>query len=166
MSILAVIASVGIGKALNNTNTKLPGWTYSAHAGLVLNDKWEASANYTKLFASQLGENSAISTATLERKFSRWSIGGGVVTGTSYAAAVWWDKDHRDQTCGVEGCGIRYENDGTHFSRACHLCGGAVSAAYSLGSGFSLRAEYYGIRKMQPTFQGLIVQMTYSVGVY
>lgn len=111
----------------------------------------------------QLAENTAISTVGYTFGHGRAQFGLAAITGASYSAAVWWDK-HDRHPCGVEGCGKRYVNDGQHFSRACHMCGGVVAVDYRLPHGFGLRAEYYGLRHMTPTFQGVVVQATYTIG--
>lgn len=163
--IAALSLTAGAGKALNNINTRLPGYVGSVHASLALTPRLSLDAGYTRIEASQLGENAAISTAGVEFKTgNRLSLGFSVITGASYSAAVWWDSAHPEQTCGVEGCGKRYENDGTHYSRACHLCGAEITAALKLTHGFGVRAEYAGLRHMSPTFQGTIVQVTYTIG--
>ena len=148
---------LGAGKALNNTNAKLPGWAGSAHLSLQRVD-----IGYTRLGASQLAENAAISTVGYRLPAGKFDFTFSAITGASYSAAVWWDKEHPHQ-CGVEGCGRRYDNDGRHFSRACHMCGGVIGVEYALSHGFGLRADYYGLRHMTPTFQGVIVELTYQV---
>lgn len=167
--IMGVIAALsltsGIGKALNNTNSQLPGYAGSLHISAVIQPGLQLEAGYTRLGATQLGEDSAISSIGLVAKSSKHTtVGVSIITGASYSAAVWWDKDQPDNVYGVEGGGVRYDNDGTHFSRACHLCGAVVTTQYMLGKGFALRAEYYGLRHMTPTFQGVIVQVTYTIG--
>lgn len=154
----AAALSIGIGKMLNNTDSPLPGYTGSAHLSVQRVD-----IGYTRMGASQLAENAAITTVGYKMPAGRFDFTFSAIAGASYSAAVWWDSKHPDESCGVEGCGRRYDNDGTHFSRACHLCGGVVSVAYKLPHGFGIRAEYYGLRHMTPTFQGVIVQATYTI---
>lgn len=153
--------SIGVGKALNNTNTRLPGYTGSVHISAPLG-KYALDAGYTRIGASQLAENAAIGSLGFLREGSRYTLGISALTGASYSAAVWWDSAH-PHVCGVEGCGKRYDNDGTHFSRACHLCGAVVSAEYRITPALGFRLEYYGLRHMTPTFQGVIVQLTYRI---
>lgn len=164
MSILAVSVSLGVGKALNNTNTKLPGYLGSAHISARWNDSpYSLVAGYTRIGASYVASNTAISTLGVSRHLGRYSLGINVNTGTSYSAAVWWDKNNPLQACGVEGCGKEYVNDGTHFSRACHLCGGTIAISVKATKRLSLYVEYVGIRHMSPTFQGLLFQVQYTV---
>ena len=153
------------GKALNNTNTKLPGYVYSATADVNLSRDWSADIRYMRMGKSQVGENAAFTTIGVQYSHGRFKYGAGVIASAAYSAAVWWDKDHPSQSCGVEGCGRRYDNDGIHFTRACHQCGGYVSAEYSSARGLGIRADYIGLRHMDPTFQGVIVQLTYTIGV-
>jgi hypothetical protein len=155
--------TLGAGKALNNTNTRLPGWLGSIRGNVSLSPKTDAFVGYTRLGASFLAENAAISYLGIGYKLKYAHIGLGLITGASYSAAVWWDKDKPDQTCGVEGCGIRYENNGTVFSRACHLCGGVLSVDYDITKRLGVRAEYYGLRHMEPTFQGTVIQITWRI---
>lgn len=152
---------IGAGKALNNCNTRLPAPVYSGRA-IVKHGAWSFDAAYTRIGKSQVGENAAISSVGASRAMGRWSFGAGVITGASYSAAVWWDKAN-PHPCGVDGCGIRYANDGKHFSRACHLCGAELSIQYALTRRFAVRGEYIGLRHMTPTFQGVVLQLTYEV---
>lgn len=164
ITMAALSLTLGAGKSLNNTNSRLPGYAGSAHLEYALSKAWNADIGYTRLGASQLGEDAAISTVGLARASARYSVSAGLITGASYSAAVWWDYTTPEVTYGVEGGGERYENDGTHFSRACHLCGGVVSMEYRLTSAVSIKFEYYGLRHLTPTFQGSIIQLTYRIG--
>jgi hypothetical protein len=165
MSILAAVAlSIGAGKALNNTDTNVPGWTYSAHVSAPISRRYALDAGYTRIGISMLGEDAAIGSAGVLYRHDRLSLGLSVITGASYSHAVWWNPaTHSVCVIGQRDC-TRYANDGSHYSRACHLCGGVIAAQYSLGKGFALRAEYYGLRRMNPTFQGTVIQITYTIG--
>lgn len=159
-----VAFELGAGKALNNTNTKLPG--YSATARLrVVRGRWSYDAAYLRMGKSQLAEDAAISTVGVgySAPGSRWRYGMDVITGASYSAAVWWDSTRPNESCGVEGCGRRYANDGQHFSRACHLCGAGVTLEYQWNRKWNIRAEYYGLRHMTPTFQGTVLSISYAL---
>jgi hypothetical protein len=155
--------SLGAGKALNNTNTALPGWVGSIRGNVSLSPKTDAFAGYTRLGASLLAENAAISYLGIGYRLKYAHIGLGLITGASYSAAVWWDKDKPDQYCGVKACGKRYDNDGTHFSRTCHLCGGVLAVDYAITKHIGFRAEYYGLRHIDPTFHGTVIQITWRI---
>ena len=154
---------LGVGKALNNTNSKLPGYVYSVHGIQHIAGMWNMDIGYTRLGKSQLAENAAITTVGSVYDYSGYKIGLGVIAGASYSAAVWWDAMRPDEECGVEGCGRRYDNDGQHFSRACHLCGGVLIISHKWNR-VGIQLEYYGLRHMTPTFQGIVVQATYTIG--
>ena len=96
--------------------------------------------------------------------YGDFSLGVSEIVGASYSAEVWWDKDHPEHECAYRHCGKKYKNNGRLFSRACHLCGTVVSVDYNLGHNFSVRGEYYGLLHMKPTFQGVVVQLRYSMG--
>jgi hypothetical protein len=160
--------SLGAGKVLNNTDSRLPGWMgsvgLSVPAGAV-----DYEARYTRLGKTQLGADAAISTLGATYPQGRVRYGLSAILGASYSPVVWWDKEH-PHPCGVEGRGCeewhpkRYDNDGVHYSRACHLCGGVVSVEYRLDNGLGMRLEYYDLRHMTPTFQGMTIQVTYTLG--
>jgi hypothetical protein len=165
LSLLAAASlTIGAGKALNNTNTALPGWVGSIQGNVRLTPRLDAFAGYTRLGASFLAENAAIGYVGIGYRAKYARIGLGVITGASYSAAVWWDSSKPDQTCRPYGCGKRYENNGSVFSRACHLCGGVLSVDYAFTDHIGIRAEYYGLRHMEPTFQGTVIQITYTIG--
>ena len=152
----------GVGKALNNNDTANPGWVYSGHATLVAG-RYDFDVGYTRLGRSWLGENAAITTAGIGYRSGKLHYGVAEIIGASYSAEVWWDSEHPDRECYKTHCGKKYRNSGTTFSRACHLCGTVVSLDYALTRNISVRGEYYGLLHMNPTFQGVVVQLTYSV---
>ena len=55
---------LGVGKAINNTNTKLPAYAYSIHATQAVSDNWNVDIGYTRFGKSQLAENAAVTTET------------------------------------------------------------------------------------------------------
>jgi hypothetical protein len=154
----APVFQLGIGKALNNTNARLPGYAASITATYG-----HLTASYLRMGKSQVGEDAAISTVgysySLPSRPISFSL--SVVTGASYSAAVWWDQERPDEECGPYGRGCehsrRYDNDGAHFSRACHMCGGAIGVQYNPSRHVFVRLDYFGIRHMTPTFQGLVI---------
>jgi hypothetical protein len=156
---------IGVGKALNNTNHKVPGWIYSGRV-VVTSGKWSYDAAYTRMGISYLAKNAAISTIGVSRQINKMRYGFSVITGASYDPTVWWSPKHPERSCeiGDDDCGHKYKNDGVHFSRSCHMCGGMISADYSLTERLSARAEYYGLRHMNPTYQGVVLQLTYRLG--
>ena len=160
-----IALSLGAGKMLNNTNTRLPGYVVAAR-GTLSKGYWSADVAYTYMGKSFLGDNAAITTIGVAYGSGRLHYGASLITGASYAVGVTWDSEHPDNDrCAIEGCGHHYENNGHTFSRACHLCGGTISAEYSLTNHLNLRGEYYGLRHMEPTYQGVMIQLTYSFGV-
>lgn len=150
----AATFQLGIGKALNNTNGALPG--YVGSATITAN---HLTVSYLRMGKSQVGENAALSSFGYSGGRDRYSYSLSLITGASYSAAVWWDSKHPQNSCGVEGCGKRYANDGRHYSRACHLCGGVIGAQYNPSRHTFIRLDYFGIRHMSPTFQGLVATM-------
>jgi hypothetical protein len=157
--------TLGAGKALNNTDSNVPGYVVSGRV-TVSNGVWSGFAGYTHIGKSFLAEDAAISTAGVGYTYKHATMTVAEIIGASYSAVVWWDKDDPDNhECYRRHCGKKYPNNGTTFSRACHLCGTAVGLDYAISKHWSLRAEYYGLLHMEPTFQGGIVQVTYSIGL-
>lgn len=162
MSILALSVAVGLGKALNNTNTRLPGYLGSVHISAGNPDSpHRAVLGYTHIGMSHVAGDAGITTVGYNHVLPRYTLGFNVITQASYAATVWYNSEHPS---GQVGDGTRYPNDGVHFSRSCRFCGGTISLDYQLTKRVAFRAEYIGLRHMNPTFQGVLVQVTYRIG--
>jgi hypothetical protein len=157
--------TLGAGKLLNNTNSNVPGYVVSGRV-TATSGAWSGFADYLHIGKSFLAEDAAITTVGAGYTYKRATMTIAEIIGASYSAVVWWDKDDPDnQECYRHHCGKKYPNNGTIFSRACHMCGTAVGVDYALSKRWSVRGQYYGLLHMEPTFQGVVVQVTYSIGL-
>lgn len=158
--------SLGVGKLVNNVNTSLPGYVVAVHGNYSLTPNWGIDASYMKLGKTQMADDAAITTAGATRKLGRLTLGLSAIVRATYNPAVWWNDDKPGYQCqiGEDECRDHRKNDGIHLSKSCQFCGGVVSASLPVWKGLGVKLEYYGLRKISPTFQGAVMQVTYTIG--
>jgi hypothetical protein len=175
LSLLAAASlTIGAGKMINNTSTGAPGWMGSIRATLPINELWGADIGYTRLGNSWLAQDAGITTLGLQRHTGRYTLGVSAVYLAAYSPKVWWYSDDPNSPvhCSNDSHPSPCRNyphggnvkGGSGYMRHCHLCGGVLSVQYALTDHIGIRAEYYGLRHIEPTFQGVVIQITYTIG--
>lgn len=171
MSILAATAaslSLAAGKLLNNTNAALPGYTISVSGSLPVYRRLSLDGTYLRVGKSQLAENMAITSVGLGYVYKNLHITAAEILVAAASPVVWWYSDeHGEGFCQIGGGNDsrckRYSH-GAELSRACRNCGEEVSLSYTTCSGWGIKASYYGLLHMKPTFQGVVMQVSYTFG--
>lgn len=146
--------SVGAGKMLNNTNTKIPGWVASVEYAHTTH-LWNASvrARFMKADRSHLSEwgNSTFESVAVAKDFGQWTASFGEVVYMNYDTRVEWR-------------GQLYAHDLTHYSKHCWNCGQVTTLGYRFGkSRFTLEGQYYAVQTMCPTYQGVVMLLKYDI---
>jgi len=163
VSAVAVLLVLGAGELTNNINTRTPGYMGSAKVAAYAGH-WGLDAGYTRVGKSELAMDAAFTTAGVSYRTGRWTLGVDSLVRASYSPEVWWDSRRPAYTCQMAEPGCkRYPNDRRHLNKSAAFAGTVSSVQYDWRNGLGLRVEYYGLIGLSPTFQGVAVQMTYTV---